>query len=68
MKKIVLAFILCFCFSSYGQHQDKVDFIKAKVYLGPLPKEKKIQGGVIYRFNVLQNVDSVFFDAKNMDF
>ncbi|MGO4920931.1 M1 family metallopeptidase [Maribacter spongiicola] len=68
MKKIVLAFILCFCFSSYGQHQDKVDFIKAKIYLGPLPKEKKIQGGVIYRFNVLQNVDSVFFDAKNMDF
>ncbi|WP_282075552.1 M1 family metallopeptidase [Maribacter aquivivus] len=68
MKKIVLAFILCFCFSSYGQHQDKVDFIKAKVYLGPLPKQKKIQGGVIYRFNVLQNVDSVFFDAKNMDF
>ena len=68
MKKIVLAFILCFCFSSYGQYQDKVDFIKAKVYLGPLPKEKKIQGGVIYRFNVLQNVDSVFFDAKNMDF
>ncbi|WP_299325574.1 M1 family metallopeptidase [uncultured Maribacter sp.] len=68
MKKIVLAFILCFYFSSYGQHQDKVDFIKGKVYLGPLPKEKKIKGGVIYRFNVLQNVDSVFFDAKNMDF
>eukprot|EP01093_Parvamoeba_rugata_P008163 TRINITY_DN2348_c0_g2_i1.p1 TRINITY_DN2348_c0_g2~~TRINITY_DN2348_c0_g2_i1.p1 ORF type:complete len:692 (+),score=153.70 TRINITY_DN2348_c0_g2_i1:3386-5461(+) len=68
MKKNSSNFYSCFCFSSYGQHQDKVDFIKAKVYLGPLPKEKKIQGGVIYRFNVLQNVDSVFFDAKNMDF
>ncbi|MEP2239719.1 MAG: M1 family metallopeptidase [Maribacter sp.] len=66
MKKIVLAFILCFCFYSYGQHQDKVDFIKAKVYLSPIPKEKTIKGGVIYRFNVLQNVDSVFLDAKNI--
>jgi len=66
MKKIVLVFILCFCFYSYGQHQDKVDFIKAKVYLSPIPKEKTIKGGVIYRFNVLQNVDSVFLDAKNI--
>lgn len=68
MKKIVLAFVLCFCFYSYGQHQDRVDFIKAKVYLSPIPEEKLIKGGVIYRFNVLQNVDSVFLDAKNIDF
>ncbi|TDS13640.1 aminopeptidase N [Maribacter caenipelagi] len=68
MKKIVLAFVLSFCFYSYGQHQDKVDFIKAKLYLSPVPKEKTIKGGVIYRFNVLKNVDSVFLDAKNMDF
>ncbi|TDT44994.1 aminopeptidase N [Maribacter spongiicola] len=68
MKKLVLTFCLVLSIFSFGQHQDKVDFTKAKIYLSPLPKEKKIQGGVIYRFNVLQNVDSVFFDAKNMDF
>ena len=68
MNKIILAFILSFCFYSYGQHQDKVDFTKANVYLSPEPLEKQIKGGVVYRFNVLQNVDSVFLDAKNIDF
>ncbi|SEC26665.1 aminopeptidase N [Maribacter dokdonensis] len=68
MKKLIFTLFLFLSLYAFGQHQDKVDFIKAKVYLGFLPKEKKIKGGVIYRFHVLQNVDSVFFDAKNMDF
>ncbi|MEP1016049.1 MAG: M1 family peptidase, partial [Maribacter dokdonensis] len=68
MKKLIFTLFLFLSLNAFGQHQDKVDFIKAKVYLGFLPKEKKIKGGVIYRFHVLQNVDSVFFDAKNMDF
>lgn len=68
MKKLIFTLFLFLSLYAFGQHQDKVDFIKAKIYLGFLPKEKKIKGGVIYRFHVLQNVDSVFFDAKNMDF
>ncbi|SIR28833.1 M1 family metallopeptidase [Maribacter ulvicola] len=68
MKKLIVTLFLFLSICTFGQHQDKVDFIKAKIYLGPLPKEKKIKGGVVYRFNVLQNVDSVFFDAKHMDF
>ncbi|WP_291965798.1 M1 family metallopeptidase [Maribacter sp.] len=66
MKKLILTLFLFLSLYAFGQHQDKVDFIRAKVYLGFLPKEKTIKGGVIYRFNVLQNVDSVFLDAKNI--
>ena len=68
MKKLVFAFIILLSIFTFGQHQDKVDFTKANVYLSPVPKEKEIKGGVLYRFDVLQNVDSVFLDAKNMDF
>lgn len=68
MKKLIFTLFLFLSLYTFGQHQDKVDYIKAKVYLSPVPKEKTIKGGVIYRFNVLKNVDSIFLDAKNMDF
>ncbi|CAM4384886.1 M1 family metallopeptidase [Zobellia nedashkovskayae] len=58
-------FSICSCF---GQHQDKVDFIQAEVFIEPIPLNKEIKGGVIYQFDVLQNVDSVFLDAKDMAF
>ncbi|MBU2946341.1 M1 family metallopeptidase [Zobellia uliginosa] len=58
-------FSICSCF---GQHQDKVDFIQADVFIEPIPLNKEIKGGVIYRFDILQNVDSVFLDAKDMAF
>lgn len=62
------AFLLTlFSFSSHAQHQDKVDFIKGKAYIKPILSEKRIEGRVIYEFNVLQEVDSVFVNAKNMN-
>ncbi|WP_368668162.1 M1 family metallopeptidase [Flagellimonas sp. S3867] len=45
-----------------------MDFIRAEVFVEPIPKEKRIHGTVKYEFNVLKDVDSVFFDAHNMDF
>ncbi|WP_420322690.1 M1 family metallopeptidase [Flagellimonas sp.] len=51
-----------------AQIQDKVDFIRAEVYIEPIPVEKKIKGTVRYEFNVLKDVDSIFLDAKNMNF
>ncbi|MGS0528287.1 M1 family metallopeptidase [Zobellia nedashkovskayae] len=38
------------------------------MFIEPIPLNKEIKGGVIYRFDVLQNVDSVFLDAKDMAF
>lgn len=68
MKQLALLIFLSFTFSTFSQHQDKVDFIHADVYVKPIPSEKKIIGTVAYKFNVLSDVDSVFLDAKNMKF
>ncbi|WP_108425658.1 M1 family metallopeptidase [Flagellimonas amoyensis] len=51
-----------------AQVQDKVDFIRAEVYIEPNPKEKKISGTVRYEFKVLDDVDSIFIDSKKIDF
>lgn len=51
-----------------AQTQDKVDFIQGRISLEITPKEKKILGMVNYTFDVLSAVDSIFLDAKNMEF
>lgn len=51
-----------------AQVQDKVDFTHAKVFVEPIPQEKKIKGTVTYAFDVLKDVDSIFLDAHNMTF
>ncbi|MGX1929999.1 M1 family metallopeptidase [Flagellimonas sp. 2504JD4-2] len=45
-----------------------MDFESAEVYVELVPVEKKISGTVKYEFNVLKDVDSIFLDARNMDF
>ncbi|MBT8307231.1 MAG: M1 family peptidase, partial [Maribacter sp.] len=52
----------------FSQHQDKVDFTKAKVSVLVNPDSREITGKVTYAFEVLANVDSVFLDARNIDF
>ena len=68
MKKLLLHIFLVISCSAFAQHQDKIDFTYADVYISPVPKEKKIIGTVAYKFKVLRDVDSVFLDAKNMKF
>ncbi|MCK0156706.1 M1 family metallopeptidase [Cellulophaga sp. F20128] len=51
-----------------AQEQDKVDFLTAKVRLFPNEQTSELRGEVTYRFTVLQQTDSVFLDAKNMQF
>ncbi|MEO0901554.1 MAG: M1 family metallopeptidase, partial [Bacteroidota bacterium] len=53
---------------SFGQIQDRVDFIRAKIHITPEPYKKSIQGEVNYEFRIMQNVDSVFLDAFDIDF
>ena len=68
MRQKLASVFLLLCFWVSAQHQDKVDFISAEVSIEPIPLEKKIKGFVTYEFEVLQDVDSVFLDAKNMEF
>tara|TARA_R110002074_G_scaffold5143_2_gene25235 strand:+ start:10260 stop:12335 length:2076 start_codon:yes stop_codon:yes gene_type:complete len=68
MKNFFILLIFCITCFTYGQHQDKVDFITAIVYIKPEPLKRQIKGSVIYHFEVKQNVDSVFLNANNMSF
>ncbi|MDB4292461.1 M1 family metallopeptidase [Maribacter sp.] len=68
MKRLLLAILLFYSFLGGAQHQDKVDFTLGKAIITPVPIEKAINGRIAYRFTILQNVDSVFIDAKNMEF
>tara|TARA_R110002051_G_scaffold74908_2_gene136508 strand:- start:8508 stop:10616 length:2109 start_codon:yes stop_codon:yes gene_type:complete len=63
-------FFLSFFFHTilYCQIQDKVDFKQGIIDLKISLKEKEITGSVTYKFAVLKDVDSIFFDAKSMIF
>ena len=62
--------MLIFLITSYcfGQHQDKVDFLRASILIEPLLVEKELKGTVTYSLKIGSKVDSIFLDAKNMDF
>ena len=68
MKNFFILLIFCITCFTYGQHQDKVDFTTASVYIKPEPLKRQIKGSVIYHFEVKQNVDSIFLNANNMSF
>ncbi|MGB5500352.1 MAG: M1 family metallopeptidase, partial [Maribacter sp.] len=51
-----------------AQHQDKIDFAHANVTIQINPESREVIGAVVYDFEVLGKVDSVFLDARNMEF
>ncbi|MRH99603.1 M1 family peptidase [Kriegella sp. EG-1] len=68
MKRIFILFYLVLSNFLVAQEQDKIDFIKATINVEPKPIKKQIVGSVLYEFNVLKDIDSVFLDAKRMKF
>ena len=52
----------------FSQHQEKVDFTKADAAIQINPDSREVTGKVVYDFEVLGKVDSVFLDARNIDF
>ncbi|TMM57185.1 M1 family metallopeptidase [Maribacter algarum] len=67
MNRLFL-FLVFFGWMANAQHQDKVDFIRGEAFIKPYGGLYKITGSITYDFKVLESVDSVFIDAKNMDF
>jgi len=57
-----------FSLAMFGQYQDKLDFTHADVSIAIDWTTKTIHGAVGYTFKVLEKTDSVFLDAKNMEF
>ncbi|PKB00466.1 aminopeptidase N [Flavobacteriaceae bacterium MAR_2009_75] len=68
MRNVFLLIFSSIFLLSYGQHQDKVDFLRADIEVELFPENEKVVGSINYEFMVLQDVDSVFLDAHNMVF
>jgi aminopeptidase N len=65
-KLSTLFFLVCSWVPA--QHQDKVNFRHADVMVAPIPGKKQLKGTVTYTLDVLADVDSIFLDAKSLDF
>ncbi|MDT0642957.1 M1 family metallopeptidase [Zunongwangia sp. F363] len=51
-----------------SHQREKVDFQNVDATIRIFPEDKRVQGEVIYSFNVLAPADSIFIDAQNMEF
>jgi aminopeptidase N len=63
--KYILLFITCF---SFAQQTQFVDFKSVSGQLKLNAPEKSLSGSVDYTFDVLQPIDTIKIDAKNMEF
>ncbi len=74
MRSFLLSAVLFVFASGFSQapvvpaQTDLVDFkiLDANIYIDPVAQ--KVEGTVIYTFDVLAETDSIFVDAKNIDF
>lgn len=69
---LILSFVLPFTgMSQYDSSLDqskKVDFIQVDAEVSIFPKIKSVKGEVTYLFKVFDKQDSIFIDAKDMEF
>jgi len=68
MNRFVFLVVVCFSFAVNAQHQDKVDFLKGTAIVKANANEKTVEGNITYTLAIRNDVDSVFLDAKNMEF
>lgn len=74
MKYFQLLLLLLSSLSVFAQTEesidqtDKADFSRIQAEVSIYPEKQEIEGDVLYIFNVLQPIDSIFIDAKNMQF
>ncbi|GAA4023898.1 M1 family metallopeptidase [Flavobacterium cheonhonense] len=61
-------YFLFFSFFSFAQQTTKVDFTKCHSIVAPDHHLKKVVGAVVYHFKVLQPIDTIRIDAKDMNF
>ena len=68
---LVFSFFYFGCFAQFNPLFDqslKVDFKNVAAEISILPKEKEVKGNVRYQFEILAATDSIYIDAKNMQF
>ncbi|WP_340073622.1 M1 family metallopeptidase [Leptobacterium sp. I13] len=67
-KRYLKLFFAFLSIALNAQQVEKVDFEKVDVDIKINPHEKSIEGTVHYTFSVLKKSDSIFLDAKNMEY
>jgi aminopeptidase N len=60
--------LFLFSFLSWSQQSVKVDFTKCHSIVAPDYHLKRVVGAVVYHFEVLQPIDTIRIDAKDMRF
>ncbi|HET7361674.1 MAG TPA: M1 family metallopeptidase, partial [Salinimicrobium sp.] len=68
MKYLFLLFPFFVANGLFSQQTQSVDFKKAAATISIHPENKSVRGEVVYTFEILENVDSIFIDAKDMEF
>ncbi|HET8839095.1 MAG TPA: M1 family metallopeptidase, partial [Flavobacteriaceae bacterium] len=68
MNYRLLVFFCALSSSLFAQQTEIVDFTRATAEIEILPFEKMVEGKVQYEFKILQKTDSVYLDARNMEF
>jgi len=68
MRIILSLFLLFIVNYSIAQQTQYVDFLACKAEISPFPIKKVVRGRVRYTFKIKKAVDSIYIDAKNMEF
>ncbi len=68
MKYLFSIFFFLFNVLGFSQQTEYVDFKTAKSNIVIKPREKLVKGSMTFEFEILNDVDSVFIDARRMSF
>jgi len=68
MKYFISLFLLLICARTLAQQTNYVDFKTANIEVEINPKKEYISGKVVYSFDVIKPVDSVFIDSRNLSY
>ncbi|NND53182.1 MAG: M1 family metallopeptidase [Flavobacteriaceae bacterium] len=66
MKNLFSFLIILLALKNHAQQTDFVDFKHAAAEINIEPDQGSVEGQVIYTFDLLQDTDSIFLDARNM--
>ena len=68
LKKVFFVFLCLFSTLLFSQQTDTVDFKTGKAHITIDPHKKEVRGKIVYTFEILNDIDSIFIDAQQMHF
>ncbi len=68
MKYFIIFFLVLFGASAIAQQTEYVDFKTANVEVSINPEKEYISGKVVYTFDILKPLDSIFINSRNLSY